>query len=158
MPNNEKPAEAKPQGVEQVHSEETRRQQKPQLWKPGQSGNPAGRPKGARNKLAERAIEDILTTWQEGGIEALRRVRDTEPAKYISAVISLLPKKIEADAEIRVQVTSSVDSLINRLDALAKRDAEYEADREAAIKTIEHDDAERAPITKLLHDKLGQKA
>ena len=38
---------------------------KPWLWKPGQSGNPAGRPVGARNRLAETFLEDLYRDWQE---------------------------------------------------------------------------------------------
>lgn len=39
-------------------------------WKPGESGNPAGRPKGARNK-ATLAVEALL----DGQHEALTQVR-----------------------------------------------------------------------------------
>lgn len=49
-------------------SETTGGKQRPQLFKPGQSGNPAGRPKGARHKVT-LAIEAIL----EGEAEALTR-------------------------------------------------------------------------------------
>jgi len=45
-----------------VHGEKTERKQRRlrEPWKPGQSGNPAGRPKGARNKatLAAEALLD----------------------------------------------------------------------------------------------------
>jgi hypothetical protein len=34
-------------------------------FKPGQSGNPSGRPAGARNRLAKRVFEDILQHWTE---------------------------------------------------------------------------------------------
>ena len=34
-------------------------------WKSGQSGNPAGRPKGSRNKLSEQFLEETYEVWQE---------------------------------------------------------------------------------------------
>jgi hypothetical protein len=42
-----------------TRSEKTGRKQKPHLFKPGQSGNPMGRPRGARNATT-RAVEVLL--------------------------------------------------------------------------------------------------
>ena len=51
-----------------TRSEKTGQKHKPQLFKPGQSGNPAGRPKGARNATT-LAVEALL----DGEGEALTR-------------------------------------------------------------------------------------
>ncbi len=40
-------------------------------WKPGQSGNPAGRPVGSRNRLSEKFIADLAEHWQANGEAAL---------------------------------------------------------------------------------------
>src|SRR3954465_9096925 len=48
--------------------ENTGRKQKPQLFGPGQSGNPNGRPQGSRNKTT-LAVEALL----DGEAEALTR-------------------------------------------------------------------------------------
>ena len=49
-------------------------------WKPGQSGNPRGRPKGARNKLSEALLTEVLADWEAHGADIIRRVREEEPA------------------------------------------------------------------------------
>jgi Family of unknown function (DUF5681) len=63
-------------------------------WKPGVSGNPAGRPIGSRNKLSESVIQDIAVDWAIGGPETIARVRMTDPATYFRVVASILPKDV----------------------------------------------------------------
>jgi hypothetical protein len=63
-------------------------------WQPGQSGNPAGRPIGSRNKLSESVIQDIAADWAIGGPETIARVRMTDPATYFRVVASILPKDV----------------------------------------------------------------
>ena len=36
-------------------------------WQKGQSGNPNGRPKGARNRLSESVLSELITHWEEHG-------------------------------------------------------------------------------------------
>ena len=64
-------------------------------WKPGQSGNPAGRPKGSRGKLAEAFIADLYESWQENGKAAIKKVLDERPHEYLKIVASLMPRQVE---------------------------------------------------------------
>ena len=68
---------------------------KKHAWSPGQSGNPNGRPKGARNKLGEAFIADLHDAWLEGGSEAIRRCIDEKPAEFIRIIASLIPKEMD---------------------------------------------------------------
>jgi hypothetical protein len=64
-------------------------------WAPGQSGNPAGRPKGSRNKLGEDFIRALQEDFQEHGKQAIVEVRTERPHEYLKVVASILPKQVE---------------------------------------------------------------
>ena len=68
-------------------------------WKPGQSGNPAGRPKGARNRLGSAFLEALEADFNAHGIHALQQVRETKPEVYIRVVADLLPKEANINVE-----------------------------------------------------------
>ncbi len=61
-------------------------------WVQGQSGNPAGRPKGSRDAINEAFLKDLAADWAGDGIKALRKAREDRPAEYCRMVASLLPK------------------------------------------------------------------
>jgi len=65
-------------------------------FKPGQSGNPKGRPKGSRNKLSEEFFRDLCDAWQAFGKPALETMAMLYPAEFVRLVASLLPKEPEA--------------------------------------------------------------
>jgi hypothetical protein len=65
-------------------------------FKPGQSGNPKGRPQGSRNKLSEEFVADLHAAWQLFGRPALMTTALTEPSVFVRVVASLMPKELEA--------------------------------------------------------------
>lgn len=65
----------------------------------GQSGNPAGKPLGARNKLVESFVTDLQEKWRTDGASILDRLAINEPAKLVEAISRLAPKDIAVTLE-----------------------------------------------------------
>lgn len=65
-----------------------------QQWKPGQSGNPNGRPKGSKTKLSEAFVAALCVDWAQHGQDVIQKVRDEDPAAYMRVIASLVPKDL----------------------------------------------------------------
>ena len=65
----------------------------PHCWKPGQSGNPAGRPKGSRHKLSEDLFKALAEDFENHGKDAIVKMREDRPGDYIRVIASLVPKE-----------------------------------------------------------------
>jgi len=72
-------------------------------WKPGQSGNPAGRKPGDRNKFGAHFISDFYADWVQHGAAAIEKLRLEGPKDYVKVAASLLPR------ELHVKAASIVD-------------------------------------------------
>jgi hypothetical protein len=80
-------------------------------WKPGQSGNPKGRPQGSRNKLSEEFFRDLCDAWQAFGKPALMTAAFLHPMEFVRMVASLMPKEMPATvtADIRLERMSNAE-------------------------------------------------
>jgi hypothetical protein len=81
----------------------TGRKQNNHLFKVGQSGNPAGRPRGSRNRLAEAFIQALAQDFEAHGAEAIAECRVKHPGKYLSVVAQILPKEIDLAIETDIR-------------------------------------------------------
>ena len=72
-------------------------------FKPGQSGNPRGRAKGSRNRLAGEFIERLADDFSKHGEAAIQKVRQEKPEIYLRVIGAILPR--ELDVALSVSAT-----------------------------------------------------
>ena len=74
-------------------------------WVKGQSGNPAGRPRGSRSRLAEAVIEEVMDDFRKHGAGVVREVRESHPQVYLQIVSRLLPQNVAIEIDARKSIT-----------------------------------------------------
>jgi hypothetical protein len=70
---------------------------KPWQIKPGEVRNPAGRPKGTRNKLGEAFIQAMHADFEVHGAKVIETVRNDKPDQYLKVIASILPKELHVN-------------------------------------------------------------
>lgn len=78
----------------------TEQAEKDTRFKPGQSGNPAGRPKGARSKYGEQFVQDFAEHWATHGKQALDTVAQDDPSTYCKIAAAIVPKVVEVGGTV----------------------------------------------------------
>jgi hypothetical protein len=64
-------------------------------FQPGQSGNPGGKPAGARNRLTAHFLNALADDFEAHGKQAIIDARTADPMGYVKTVGALMPKQIE---------------------------------------------------------------
>jgi hypothetical protein len=58
------------------------------MWTPGQSGNPSGRPIGARGRFSQQFISDLTTAWEQYGADALAQTAKLYPDRFVGISVA----------------------------------------------------------------------
>src|SRR5262249_4273694 len=84
------------------------------FWQPGQSGNPAGRMRGSRNRLSEEVICALLRDFRKHGEKAIAKVRREQPGVYLRCLTLLIPRehRIEQSNMIKNLSDEQLETLI----------------------------------------------
>ena len=69
------------------------------LWKPGESGNPNGRPVGSRNAFSNAFMADLAAVWAEHGRAAMELTAKTMPSVFFATAARVLPKDVAITLE-----------------------------------------------------------
>jgi len=77
---------------------------------PGVSGNPKGRPKGARTHLSQKFFDDLAQAWDNSGEQILRDMAANDPSALAKMIAALQPKMqdIELNADVVVDHPNSI--------------------------------------------------
>jgi hypothetical protein len=101
----------------------------------GSSGNPAGRPKGSRNKLSEAFWNDLAEAWDQHGKEAMKTLATEEPAKFVQVAASLMPKEVKVSQNpIEDMTDEQLEEAIAALSADIRRLREAKGGWDEALK------------------------
>ena len=96
-------------------------------WKPGQSGNPKGRPRGSKDAITKAFLDTITADFEEHGAAVVEGARERNPNEYLRVIASILPK----DQNFRVQSDELSDrfaAMLERRDGAEKDEADTEPD------------------------------
>jgi len=61
-------------------------------FRPGKSGNPAGRPLGSKDAITKAFLDAATADFEEHGKDALVAAREKNPNEYCRMIASILPK------------------------------------------------------------------
>lgn len=72
-----------------------------------------GRTKGARNKLGEAFLADMLHAWEESGSSAIQEVIEKRPHDFLKVVAGILPRDINLNLNDMESMTD--EQLVDRI-------------------------------------------
>jgi len=93
-------------------------------FQPGQSGNPGGRPVGARSRLTTHFLHALADDFDEHGKKAIKECRENKPEAYIKAIAALCPKELELKTPLQDATEDELRALLAILRRARSGDSE----------------------------------
>ena len=85
---------------------------------PGVSGNPGGKPVGARNRLQGSFVNALADDFAAHGKQAIIDCRERKPDKYLAVIASLMPKEIEIVRPLDDVTDDQIDAAVTAVGAI----------------------------------------
>ena len=96
-------------------------------FKPGVSGNPGGKPLGARNRLQGDFLRALADDFEQHGRRAIVRMREEDPSAYVRTVASLMPKELEVKRPLEHLSDEELLAAVEALRAMLAQQAAADA-------------------------------
>ena len=89
------------------------------LWQRGVSGNPAGRPRGSRNKLTEAVVCALLRDFSEHGEKAIAKVRRDQPGVWLKIIAMVIAReqRVENSNPLKDLTDGQLEAMIEYIEA-----------------------------------------
>jgi hypothetical protein len=102
-------------------------------FKPSESGNPGGKPVGARNRLTAAFLNALAADFDENGKKAIEDCRINKPEAYIKAIAALCPKEVELKRPLQEMEDGEILTAVRALEGYlaARANAEGASDPES---------------------------
>ena len=93
-------------------------------FKPGNNANPAGRPRGVRNRLAGTVFADGLEVWNQpvkdgstmtNGKAALLNAWRERPHDFVKSVFAIMPREFVVENIVTELADSELETMIDTL-------------------------------------------
>jgi hypothetical protein len=108
-------------------------------WVKGVSGNPAGRPVAARQKLSENLITAMAASFEEHGAAVLNRLVAEDPGTWAKLAYAMLPRDINVKTE---QTPAGIDretwEMVLRLVDVIRENVPEGVDETQVLAFVEH--------------------
>lgn len=102
-------------------------------FQPGQSGNPGGKPVGARNRITAKFLNTLAEDFETHGKEAIVRTREDDPGTYVKVCAGLLPKQVEQTNALDDLTDAQLHAAIAIIQSLLADNPEAGADKAAEL-------------------------
>lgn len=79
-------------------------------FKPGQSGNPGGKPVGARNRLNAAFLNALAAEFETNGKKAIKAVAKEDPSTFMRVLAGILPKEVELTKQMDEVTDEQLDA------------------------------------------------
>lgn len=104
-------------------------------FKAGESGNPGGKPTGARNRLTAHFLNALVEDFETHGKAAIAKCREDKPEAYVKVIAALCPKEIEIKRPLQEMEDDELLAAVRALESFLASGTDEAGVTEAGVGT-----------------------